>query len=46
MTKFSVDISIDVGFGTAIRVLGLWSAIVFGGMGDLWECDQLMELDG
>jgi hypothetical protein len=34
MTKFFVDISIDVGFGTAIRVLGLLWAIALLGLGD------------
>jgi hypothetical protein len=34
MTEFSADVTVDVGFGAAVRVLGLWSAIALLGLSD------------
>jgi hypothetical protein len=34
MTEFFADVSIDLGFGAAIRGLGLWSAIALLDLSD------------
>jgi hypothetical protein len=43
MTKISVNVAIDVGFGTAIWVV-VWTAIAFLGMGDQPknDCDLIL----
>jgi hypothetical protein len=45
MTEFYANISIDSGFEAAIAGLGLWTAIAFWVLGDLWKSSSCINVE-